>query len=492
MKLRIFIMLGIFLWSFLTSAQEYYNMYPNYQPGAENYMQYITHAGYGISRGEISPVMPLVVNGDLMQGTVLTKWPGHNEADIDLYEIRVLKEGVLSIVANPISYDNKKGMLSLEVYVNDNRKEGGTAFRRLNAKSYDKHMRDDGWSVTDSYSFYAYPGTYYLTVDGKFGDGAGEYLPLTYQVGVIQDDNVNSYSGNLGKYFGPYSPNVTAGYPIDLGETALNDNSIIIVSSLDVENWMRRADGDLYANKSAYTYDNSRDEFWFIPSVSGKVYFNLSAFSSDAMNVWQRAWKSFNKKELSEYPLFTISVMHLGVKSYQLVNKQSNFEGSLDVVAGGKYKVSINSFNHRPAYYRLYVSYNEKLPPVETADIDIFNIPSNPLPNEINNTALSGLWGNDNFDIQIDGNEAVLFQATDIGSWQNYNIDIGSPILKNIVDTGDNIWECNELWFIQNTTSTHWIMGFINMNSDGNSINISTLNPCDGSLSKLTLYRKTF
>ena len=497
MKPRIFITLSILLGSYLTSAQEIYNMYPNYQPGAENVIQYITNSGYGISRDEISPVIPLEVNGKLRQGTVLSKWPGHNEADIDLYEIKVFKEGVLSIVANPIAYD-EKGVLSLQVFVNDNRMEGGIALKRLNAKSYDKRTRNDGWSVTDSYSFYAYPGTYYLKVDGKYGDGQGKYLPLTYQVGVIQDDNVNRYSGDLGKDIGPYNPSTSAGYPIDLGKTLLNNNSINIVSSLSIENWMRRAEGNFHAKKSAYTNTNSRDDFWFTPSTSGKVYFHLNAFSSEAMEVWQRAWKNHYKKELSEYPLFTMSVMHLKVKSYNLVSKQSNFEGSLDVVADGKYKVSISS-NNRPAYYRLYISYSEKLPPLETTDINPdgnqFDPSPNqfdPSPNAIQNTNLNGLWGNDNFDIQIDGNEANLVQAIDISSWQSYNFDKGSLILKNIVNTGNNSWECNEIWFFENTSYTLWVMGLITMNSDGNSFNISTLNPCDGSLSNLTLYRKTF
>ncbi len=56
-------------------------------------------------------------------------------------EIKVIKEGVLSIVANPVAY-NEKGSLYLDVYVNDNRKEGGLALVRLNTKSYDKYKRD--------------------------------------------------------------------------------------------------------------------------------------------------------------------------------------------------------------------------------------------------------------------------------------------------------------------------------------------------------------
>jgi hypothetical protein len=518
MKLRTFVTLSMFLWSFIAYAQEYFNMYPNYQPGAENYIQYITNAGYGISRGEISPVMPLEVNGDGRQGTVLSKWPSHNDADIDLYEIKVLKEGVLSIVANPISYD-EKGSLRLHVYVNDYRREGAKAFRRLGAKSYDKYLRDDGWSVTDSYSFYAYPGTYYLTVDGKFGEDAGKYLPLTYQVRVIQDDNVNSYSGNLGKDSGPYNPNVSTGCPNDLGETALNNNSIDIVSSLDLENWVRRADGNLQAKKTAHTYTNSRDEFWFIPSVSGKVYVNLTSFSSDAMNVWQRAWKKFFKEELSEYPLLSVSVLHKGVKSYQLVKKQSNFEGSIDVVAGGQYKVTISSLNHRPAYYRLYMSYSEKVPPVNigannnqsTVDIyeniDIFEASlenNNPdagaindrielfdtSTNETRNNELNGIWGNNYVAFQIESNNASLYQTTDINFWQNYNIDKGGLILKNIQKNGNNTWQCDVMWLFPNTPYVLWMAGIIEMNNDGNAITIIKKNPCDGSLSYQTLNRQ--
>lgn len=522
MKPKSFITLIIFLGSFLTSAQEYFNMYPNYQPGAENYMEYITHAGYGITRGEISPVIPLEVNGEGRQGTVLTKWPNRNVADIDLYEIKVLKEGVLSILANPINY-GEKGSLRLNVYINDYRREGAKAFRRFRGKSYDKYLRDDGWSVTDSYSFYAYPGTYYLEVDGKFGEKAGKYLPLTYQVKVIQDDNVNSYSGNLGKDIGPYNPNVSTGIPNDLGETVLNNKSIDIVSSLDVENWMRRADGALYANKSAYVHTNSRDVFTFIPNVSGKVYFHLKAFSLDAMDAWQRAWKKFNKKELSVYPLLTVSVTHINVESYKLVDKLSNSEGRIDVVAGGKYKVAINSFHHRPAYYRLYLSYSETVPPLiigdnsntynnqDTGNIyentDLFNSspdnnnqssgnindrsePFDASPNESRNNELNGIWGNNYIALQIDDKKASLFQTTDISFWQNYNIDKGGLVLKNIKKNGNNMWQCEVMWFFPNTQYVLWMVGFIEMDTDGNAITIIKKNPCDGTLSYQTLNRR--
>jgi len=521
MKPKSFITLIVLLGSFLTSAQNVYNMYPNYQPGAESVIQYITHSGYGISRKEISPVIPLEVNGKLRQGTVLRKWLGHNEADIDLYEIKVLKEGVLSIVANPVAYD-EKGSLYLEVYVNDNRKDGGTVFKRLNTKSFNKYKRDDGWSITESYSFYAYPGTYYLTVDGKFGEGQGKYIPLTYQVGVIQDDNVNSYSGDLGKY-GPYNSNVSSGFPTDLGKTILNNKSINIVSTLDMDNWLRRSENNLLAKKTAYTYNNSRDQFVFTAATSGKVYFHLEAFSLDAMDVWQRAWRKFYPKDLSEYPLFRVLVMHKEVKTYTLVDNKSNYKGHLDVVAGGEYHVSISSKGNRPGYYRMHISYSEKVPPLiigdnnntdnnqSTVDIyentDIFDAsPDNnnqntgnindrielfdTSPNENRTIELNGIWGNNYVAFQIDDNKASLFQTTDINFWQNYNIDKGGLILKNIQKNDNNMWQCEVMWLFPNTPYVLWMTGAIEMSSDGNSITIIKKSPCDGSLSYQTLNRR--
>ncbi|WP_299339176.1 hypothetical protein [uncultured Psychroserpens sp.] len=522
MKTRILIALIAFFGSFLTSAQNVYNMYPNYQPGPENVIYKLTHAYDGTTRGEISPVMPLEVNGKHRQGSVLSKWPNHNDADIDLYEIKVVNEGVLSIVANPIAY-NEKGTLSLRIYGNDNRTEDGLVLKKLSIKSYDSYRRDDGWNVTDSASFYAYPGTYYLVVVGKYGEGQGKYLPLTYQVGVIQDLNVNSYSGNLGTNRGAYNPNVSAGYPIDLGMTALNNNSINVVSSLNIETWMRRSENNRLAKKSAYTHNNSRDVLWFTPSVSGKVYFHLEAFSLDAMDVWQRAWRKFNTKDVSEYPLFKVLVMHKGVKTSTLVDYKSDFKGHMDVVAGGEYQVSISSKGNRPAYYRMYISYSEKIPPLTIGANNTFNNDQSPddiyenvdifetspddnnqdngnindrielfddSPNDIRNNELSGIWGNNYIAFQIDSNNASLFQTTDINYWQNYNIDKGSLILKNIQKAGNNKWRCEVMWLFPNTSYVLWMSGIIEMSSDGNSITIIKKNPCDGSLAYQTLNRR--
>ena len=117
-----------------------------------------------------------------------------------------------------------------------------------------------------------------------------------------------------------------------------------------------------------------------------------------------------------------ISVMNLRVKSYNLVSKKSNFEGSMDVVAGGKYKVSISS-NNRPAYYRLHISYSEKVPPLiigdnsntnndqSTGHINERSEPFDPSPNETRNNELNGIWDNNYIAFQIDGNEASLCQT---------------------------------------------------------------------------------
>ncbi len=501
MKTRILISVIIFLGSYVTSAQDVYNMYPTYQSGAENVIYKLTHSYDGTTRGEISPIFPLEVNGKLSQGTVLSKWPGHNDAAIDLYEIKVVKEGVLSIVANPVAYD-EKGSLYLDVYVNDNRREGGIKLIRLNTKSFDKHGRDDGWSITDSSSFYAYPGTYYLVVRGKSGEANGKYLPLIYQVGVIQDANVNSYSGGLGKDFDAYNPRVSAGYPTDLGEDILNNNSINIVSSLSIENWVRRSENNVLAKKSAYTYDNSRDEFVFTAASSGKVYVHLEAFSLDAMDVWQKAWRNFYKKDLSEYPLFRVMAMHKGVKTHMLVDYKSNYKGHLDVVAGGEYHVSISSKGNRPAYYRLHISYSEKVPPLiigdtsstnstqSTGAINEHSEPFDASPNETRTNELNGIWGNTYIAFQIDGNMASLFQTTDSSYWQNYNIDKGGLILKNIQKNGTNSWQCDVMWLFPNTSYVLWMSGTIEMNNDGNAITIIKKNPCDGRLGYQTLNRQ--
>jgi len=357
----------LLVFAFLPNQVLSQNIYPNYQPGAESVVKYATRYGE-ISRKGLLPILPLEVNGKIRQGTVRSKWAGHHEGNNDLYEFKVLKEGVLSIQAKPISYDNKRGMLSLDVFGNDNRMTGGTVIRRMTQQSQDRYRRDDGWSVTDSYSFYAYPGTYYLQIDGKSGDDPGKYRPLTYQVGIIQDGCVNSYSGDLGKDIEGAGGSPGSRYPNFLGKTVLKD-SISIVSSVGLENWLRKSKDSLLAKKSAGTNTNSRDDFWFTPSTSGKVYFHLSTFSSDAMDVWQRAYRKA-RKDSSVLPQFDVSVMHQGVKTHQLVKKQSSFDGSLDVVAGGNYKVSIASseiFFGRPCYYRLYISYSEKVPPLETA-----------------------------------------------------------------------------------------------------------------------------
>ncbi|MCP4441413.1 MAG: hypothetical protein GY810_21105 [Aureispira sp.] len=355
MKNCVFTTVLMFFGSMLTSAQKNYNIYPNYKPGVESVIKYILKSGTGISRKEISPIFPLEVNGEVRQGTVKSKWPDRNEANIDLYEIKVEKEGLLSIVAKPVSYDNKRGTLVLDVFGNDDRMDGGTILRRLARKSNNSYRRDDGWNIVDSYSFYAYPGTYYLKVDGKYGDekGKSDYIPLIYQVGVIQDDNVNSYSGNLGKDIGPY-------YPKDLGTTALNNGGISIVSSLHLENWVSRSKDGLLARKSAYTNVNTRDQFKFTANKSGKVHFNFTAFTSEAMDVWSRAWRKVSSNDKGELPLFTIQVLLKNVSNNTIMQKQSSFDGSIDVVAGKEYIVYISSYKNRPAYYRLDLSYTKK------------------------------------------------------------------------------------------------------------------------------------
>ena len=519
MKTRLFITLVIFLGSYLTSAQGLYNMYPNYQPADENLIPYIAKKMYA-SKGEISPIMPLEVNGKGRQGTVRNKWPSHNKAIIKLYEIKVHKEGLLSIVAKPVAYD-ENGWLRLNVYGIDNRMEGGTIIRNLTNSWYDMHLRDDAY-INDSYSFYAYPGTYYLTVVGKSGETPSKYLPLTYVVNVIQDDYVNSYSGNLGKDRGPYNPSVSY-YPNDLGKTLLNDNSINVVSSLYLENWVRKPENNRLAKKSASTHDNSRDKFWFTPSSSGKVYFHLSSFSSEPMDVWQKAWRKQSKKGNSYKPLFRMMVMHESVKNHVLADKQSNFEGSMNVVAGGKYLVSVSSDINLPVYYRLYISYSSKVPPLNigannntdnnqsTVDIyeniDIFdsspdnnnqssgNInelsePFDASPNESRTNELNGIWGNTYIAFQINDNNASLFQTTEINYWQNYNIDIGGLLLKNIQKNGTNSWQCDVMWLFPNTSYVLWMTGTIEMSSDGNAITIIKKNPCDGKLGYQTLNRQ--
>ena len=498
MKPKIFIILVILFGSILTYAQEVVNMYPNYQPGAESVINHIITSGYGISRAEISPIMPLEVNGQIRQGTVKSKW--NNKADIDLYQIEVHKEGLLSIVANPLNYDNKKGSLHLNIFTNDNRREGGTVLNSWMIQSNQVYQRDDGWSIRDSYSFYAYPGTYYLKVDGKYGDekGKSDYIPLVYQIGVIQDDSVNSYSGNLGKNTGAYKLSNSTGYPTDLGSTTLT-NSIDIVSSLNLEHWIRRKNNSLFARKSPRTYTNTKDEFWFYPSTSGKVYFHLSSFSSKPMDVWQRAWRKANKKNNLHEPKFRLSVLHLNVKNHVLANQETGFDGSLDVLAGGKYRVTIHSERELPVYYRLYISYSNKIPPLKNvgetdADVSIGDINEHsdqfdPIPNEIRNNKLNGIWGDNYIALQIEGNKGSLYQTTDIDFWQNHNIDIGGLTLKNIQKKSNNTWQCDFMWLFLNTPYVLWMPGIIEMNSDGNSITIIKKNPCDGSPAYQTLNR---
>lgn len=343
MKSKFFV-LGIIL--FITvqvSSQNYYNMFPNYQPGTGDVINYITR--YTLNRNEISNVIPLQVNGDIRKGSVKSKWD--NKADIDLYEIKVYKEGVLSIVAKPMSYDNKRGTLSLQILVNENRKEGGVFVRARSGESSKSYRRDNGWSVFDSYSFYAYPGTYYLKVDGKYGDvkGKHDYIPLTYQIGVIQDDNVNSYVGRFSKKIGTYNPN-------DLGSTVLN-NSVSITSSLNMEHWFKRSKNKILASKSAHNNVNSYDNFNFTATKTGKVYLNISTFTTNPLKVWHRAWRKGIKKDNSPLPLFTVQVSGNQVKPIN----NSTGKGYINVIAGKNYRVTIRSSHNRPAYYKLDVGY---------------------------------------------------------------------------------------------------------------------------------------
>lgn len=125
-----------------------------------------------------------------------------------------------------------------------------------------------------------------------------------------------------------------------------------------------------------------------------------------------------------------------------------------------------------------------------SGNINQRNEPFDSAPNETTKLSLQGIWENKNIALQIDGSKASLFQTTDINYWQNYNIDKGGLILKNIQKNGNNKWQCDVMWLFPNTPYKLWMTGNIEMNSDGSSITIIKKSPCDGHLGYQTLNRR--
>ncbi len=320
----------------------------------------------------------IVPNGPELDGSAVTEWPGNTAASWDVYEMTLVEEGLVSIIAEPKSYNSKSGSLNLDIYYNDNR--SGKIIVARDAWNVLEHKKSDGWSILDRFSFYGYPGTYYIVVDGKSSDKNGKYYPIDYKIKVIQDSKVARTSG--------FTPDIS--YDRKNGGTqyfgtVLLDGVISISDSLNLSTWSYKAKNSNYATektiKDVLYYSgvrkNSFDRVYIKTKVDGVVQMSVISDAEkvvgeqncQAMDICSETWlerlmsttsdsaKTKYAQRIAENRFSNISVGGFpGGGSKNFNNLQSGEIVSFEAKANTIYSIYISSFSARPIYYKLKIA----------------------------------------------------------------------------------------------------------------------------------------
>ncbi|PIE77081.1 MAG: hypothetical protein CSA13_01260 [Clostridiales bacterium] len=314
----------------------------------------------------------LPVDGTTLKGSAVSEWSGHNEASYDIYEINLVKEGVVSIVLDPAAYDEEYGSLIVNLMLVENR----TGEERAHVLSTDSrssivHKRDDGWYVVDRLCFYGYPGTYYLKVAGEHDRENDKFTPIDYTIRAVQDDKVARVSG--------FTPDITyfyTGGTQSFGEITL-DGAISISDSIYCSSWVGKAKNSNYASQSAVSSWNGNylDQISIKTLRDGPVQLAITTITADvagssteAMDICRQTWrdnlqqnmnnssnKDYVRKQLAteQFADITIGYPAGGAKYFrELENNQVvSFEAKANTVYTVKVRDGINSCP--PFYYTL-------------------------------------------------------------------------------------------------------------------------------------------
>ncbi len=316
----------------------------------------------------------LIPNGSEIDGSAVTEWHGNTAASWDVYKIPLVEEGLVSIIAEPKAYDDTYGTLRMTLYFTDYR--SGKSITARDAWNVLKHTKSDGWEVVDRYSFYGYPGTYYLVVTGVSSEKNGKYNPIDYKIKAIQDAKVARTSG--------FNPDIS--YQRKNGGTqyfgtVLLDGTISISDSLNLSNWSYKAENSDYATektiKDALYNSGVRKNVFDCVNIETKVdgVVQMSVISDAekvvgeqncrAMDICSETWlerlmsttsadaKTKYAERIAENRFVNIAVGNGGgyfrdVQSGEVVS----FEAKADTV----YSIDVSSYSARPLYYTLKVA----------------------------------------------------------------------------------------------------------------------------------------
>ncbi len=322
-------------------------------------------------------LITLPVDGTTLKGSAVSEWSGRNEASYDIYEINLVKEGVVSIVLDPAAYDEEHGTLYANLVLVENRTGEESAHLLLtDSRSCIAHKRDDGWYITDRLSFYGYPGTYYLRVVGISDEKNGKYVPIDYTIRAVQDDKVARVSD--------FTPDITyfrTGGAQSFGDIIL-DGAISISDSIGFSSWVGKAKNSDYASKSAVSSwrGNSQDQISIKTLRDGPVQLAITTISADvsgasteAVDIYHQTWrdrinafiedaddegtkKSYKKAlGLKQFANIAVDVSSGTYKTFK--NLMNNQVVSFDAKADTVYKIRVHSaYSDLPFYYTLKVA----------------------------------------------------------------------------------------------------------------------------------------
>ncbi len=344
--LAICVIILLILTSMLSIATENTNdnLYPNPQPGLGK----INDQVYIYTNDKEYNYSILNINAPKMNESVIYG-SGGKKSKVNIYTLTVVEEGMISINLETEDLD-KHAHLYVNISMNDPRNNtidhNPVVQTTLTAKPLSP-------SVERKFIFYAYPGTYYLDVNGT-NESGNDYTILDYRINATQElYNVNS-SGNLGNSNHPDFPNY-------LGSTTLTDY-ITINETIRMKNWATSSSGGSLYGKAT----NSADKFKFTANKTGTVHIKFRNIKTTILDSFLLAYH--NRVNSYDYiPKLDLSVLEIN-KGYPLrtsCNYGQEVMDSFEVEAGVTYDVSILSTDS-PMVYSIDLYYTGYEPGSQT------------------------------------------------------------------------------------------------------------------------------
>lgn len=262
-----------------------------------------------------------------------------------IYEIPVHEEGLITVDLNY----HGQNITSDKLWMNFRVKNSFMDNVEINAhvQRTSKDVKADGKVsfIEDKFTFYGYPGTYYIEVRGW----SSQYKTLPYSIEIYQDTFPEIMQGNMG------NP-TREGYPNILGEIDFNKEVVYVESSLNMMNY-REANSK---GEPGYYKINGYDEFYFTSMFSGDAVIQFENLEAQTITDYYMAYRQGGQTTAAKetVPILKLSIQPVG-ESKRLIKETSY--GINDIIkykveAGTTYKVQING-NQLPAHYRFEIDY---------------------------------------------------------------------------------------------------------------------------------------